>query len=430
MPKPEAHDSYDPLTPVPQASRIFDGRDAFSLWFSLGIGLLVLQAGALLVPGLSLGVAFAAILVGTGFGTLLLAAAGVVGADTGLSAMGSLRPTLGLRGASIPAILNLVQLTGWGAFEIVVMRESADTLSRQTFGVSAPMLWTVLFGIVATSLAVLGPLSVVRRILRNWGMWLLLAGALWLTWRLLSRHDLMALLQRSGDGSMSFAGAVDLVIAMPLSWLPLIADYTRFGRSSGAMFRGSSAGYLIANVWFYALGASYALIAGGGDALLAALATAGGGIALILILIDETDNAFADIFSAAVSTGTLVSVKIPRLALGYGVLCTVIAMLIPPTSYENFLLLIGSVFAPLFGVLLSDHFIVRRRSVDATAVRMRDGIYWFTAGWHLRGLIAWLVGIATYQAATNLWPGIGATLPSIAVAVVCYVVLMAGQRPR
>jgi NCS1 family nucleobase:cation symporter-1 len=247
MPKPEAHDSYDPLTPVPQASRIFDGRDAFSLWFSLGIGLLVLQAGALLVPGLSLGVAFAAILVGTGFGTLLLAAAGVVGADTGLSAMGSLRPTLGLRGASIPAILNLVQLTGWGAFEIVVMRESADTLSRQTFGVSAPMLWTVLFGIVATSLAVLGPLSVVRRILRNWGMWLLLAGALWLTWRLLSRHDLMALLQRSGDGSMSFAGAVDLVIAMPLSWLPLIADYTRFGRSSGAMFRGSSAGYLIAN---------------------------------------------------------------------------------------------------------------------------------------------------------------------------------------
>jgi NCS1 family nucleobase:cation symporter-1 len=84
----------------------------------------------------------------------------------------------------------------------------------------------------------------------------------------------------------------------------------------------------------------------------------------------------------------------------------------------------------LFGVLLADHFIVRRRSIDAAAVRMRDGIYWFTAGWHLRGLIAWLVGIATYQAATNLWPGIGATLPSIAVAVACYVVLMVGQRPR
>jgi NCS1 family nucleobase:cation symporter-1 len=430
MSESEPRDSYDPLTPVPAERRAFDARDAFSLWFSLGIGLLVLQAGALLVPGLGLGTAFAAIVVGTGLGVVLLAAAGVVGADTGLSAIGSLRPALGIRGAAVPAVLNLIQLTGWGAFEIVAMRQSADALSRQAFGVSSPLAWTLLFGVLATALAVLGPLSVVRRLLRHWGMWLLLAGAAWLTWRLLARHDLAALFARAGDGSLSFAGAVDLVIAMPLSWLPLIADYTRFGRTPGAMFRGSVAGYFIANVWFYALGACYGLIAGGGDALLSALAAAGGGIALILILIDETDNAFADIFSAAVSTGTLVPVRITRLALAYGALCTVIALLIPLTRYEDFLLLIGSVFAPLFGMLLADHFIVRRRRIDPAAIRARGAAYWFSGGWHIRGLLAWAAGVAAYQAVANFWPNAGATLPSLAVAALAYLALVGLRRRR
>src|ERR1700754_4370279 len=102
----DAPDSYDPLTPVPPERRAFGAFDAFSLWFSLGIGLLVLQAGAFLVPGLSLAAALAAIVTGSVLGALLLAAAGVVGADTGLSAMGSLRLALGGCGAAVPAVLN------------------------------------------------------------------------------------------------------------------------------------------------------------------------------------------------------------------------------------------------------------------------------------------------------------------------------------
>ena len=401
-------DSYDPLTPVPQARRVFAAFDAFSLWFSLGIGLLVLQAGAFLVPGLSLTAALAAILTGSILGALLLAAAGVVGADTGLSAMGSLRLALGARGAAIPAALNAVQLTGWGAFEIIAMRDSADALAKQTFGVSNPLLWTLLFGVLATSLAILGPVSFVRRFLRAWGLWLLLAGAAWLTWRLAADFDFPALLAKAGTGEMSFGAGVDLVVAMPLSWLPLIADYTRFGRTPGGMFRGSFVGYLLANIWFMGLGAAYALAAGGEGLLLTALAATGGGIALLLIVIDETDNTFADIHSAAISTATLVPVKPGRLALGFGALCTLIALVAPMGQYEGFLLLIGSVFAPLFGVLLTDHFIVRRR---------RAGL---ASPLNLPGLAAWAIGIGAYQALSRLAPGIGATLPAFGVAALVY----------
>jgi len=408
----EPDNTYDPLTPVPSDRRVFGGLDAFSLWFSLGIGLLVLQAGAFLVPGLSLPMAFAAIVTGTVLGVLLLAAAGVVGTDTGLSAIGTLRLALGGQGAKIPAVLNAVQLTGWGAFEIIAMRDSADALARQTFGVSSPLLWTLLFGALATLLAILGPISFVRRFLRRWGLWLLFGGAGWLTWKLLADHDLGALMAKTGTGEMSFGAGVDLVVAMPLSWLPLIADYSRFGRSARGMFWGSAGGYLLANIWFMGLGACYALASGGGEGmLLTALAAAGGGVALLLILIDETDNTFADIHSAAVSTATLVRVRPRTLALLFGALCTIIALVAPLGRYETFLLLIGSVFAPLFGVLLTDHFIVRRRKVGAGRA---------VGGVNGSGLAAWLIGIAVYQAFSRLAPGVGATLPAFVAAAVVY----------
>jgi NCS1 family nucleobase:cation symporter-1 len=425
-----AGSTYAPLTPVPDARRAFRTADAFALWFSLGIGLLVAQAGALLVPGLSLPHALAAIGIGSVIGVILLALAGVIGTDTRLAAMSSLRPTLGVRGATIPAVLNAVQLVGWGSFEVIVMRDSADALAKQAFGLSMPLVWTVLFGLLATLLAVSGPLSFVRRFLRTWGIWLLLAGAAWLTWNLLARHDLGALMRRPGTGDMSFGGAIDLVVAMPLSWLPLIADYSRFSRRAGESFRGTLLGYGIANLWFYALGAIYGLAAGGGDALLTgALAKAGGGLALMLILIDEIDNAFADIHSAAVSTGTFWTRRtVPLLSAGFGALCTAIALLVPMAKYQNFLLLIGSVFAPLFGVVLVDHFIVRRRRIDAGALADPAGRYGYSGGWHLGAFAAWALGIAAYQAISQWLPDLGATLPAFAVGALGYLVLRAFRK--
>ncbi|TCK44445.1 NCS1 family nucleobase:cation symporter-1 [Paraburkholderia sp. BL8N3] len=422
--------AYAPLVPVPPERRAFAASDAFALWFSLGIGLLVAQAGALLVPGLSLPHALFAIAIGTVIGVALLALAGVVGTDTGLAAMSSLRPTLGVRGASVPAVLNAIQLVGWGSFEIIVMRDSADALATQSFGLSMPLIWTLVFGVLATLLAVSGPLSFVRRFLRTWGIWLLLGGAAWLTWNLLAKHDLAALMRRPGTGDMAFGAAVDLVVAMPLSWLPLIADYTRFGRSAGGTFRGTLAGYGIANLWFYALGAVYGLVAGGGDALLTiAFAQAGGGIALLLILIDEIDNAFADIHSAAVSTGTFwARAGVPMLSAAFGALCTLVALVVEMGKYQNFLLLIGSVFAPLFGVVLADHFIVRKRRIEIEALADPGGRYVFSGGWHVSAFIAWAAGIAAYHAINQWLPNLGATLPALAVGAVVYLALLSAQR--
>ncbi len=411
--------TYSPNIPVPADRRVFSGRDLFSLWFSLGIGLMVLQTGALLAPGLGLSGSMLAIFLGTLVGVLLLAAVGLIGSDTGLSSMAALKLSLGSKGAGLPAILNLLQLVGWGSFEIIVMRDAASLLGAGAFSENSlwanPLLWTLVFGALATLLAVSGPLTFVRQILRKWGIWLLLGACLWLTWNLLAKADLPALWSRAGDGSTPFAVGFDIAIAMPLSWLPLIADYSRFGKRAAGVFGGTALGFFIGNFWLMSLGVAYTLAfapSGEANALLLALAGAGMGIPLLLILLDESENAFADIHSAAVSSGILLKAKVEHLALVIGVICTLIACFAPLAQYQNFLLLIGSVFAPLFGVVLVDHFVLRRRHHGIAT----PGLRWMT-------LLAWLGGISTYHLLANLYPNVGATLPALIVAGVLQLLL-------
>jgi NCS1 family nucleobase:cation symporter-1 len=401
--------TYSPAAAIPAGQRVLGARDLFSLWFSLGIGLMVLQLGGLLAPGLGLAGGVGAILLGSAVGVLLLGAVAVIGADTGLSAMAALKLSLGSRGAVLPALLNLLQLIGWGAFEIIVMRDAASLLAGKVFAEGSPLtsawLWTLFFGALATLLAVTGPLTFIRRVLRKWGIWLLLGACLWLTWNLFDKADLGALWARPGDGSLPFALGFDIAIAMPLSWLPLIADYSRFGKAAGRVFTGTAAGFFCGNVWLMSLGVAYTLAfapSGEMNALLLALAGAGLGIPLLLILLDESENAFADIHSAAVSSGTLVALKVEHLALGLGALCTLIALFAPLAEYQNFLLLIGSVFAPLFGVVLVDHFVLRRRRAGMAVSGLRRDT-----------LAAWACGAVVYHLLAQLAPEIGATLPAL-----------------
>ena len=407
---------YSPDSAVPADQRVFGARDLFSLWFSLGIGLMVLQTGALLAPGLGLSGGLLATFLGTLVGVALLASVGVIGCDTGLSSMAALKLSLGSRGALLPALLNVLQLIGWGAFEIIVMRDAASLLGARAFSdasvFSNPLLWTLFFGALATLLAVSGPLTFVRKVLRKWGIWLLLAACLWLTWNLFSKADLGALWAQKGDGSLPLAVGFDIAIAMPLSWLPLIADYSRFGKRAKKVFGGTAAGFFLGNVWLMSLGVAYTLAfapSGEVNALLLALAGAGLGIPLLLILLDESENAFADIHSAAVSGGVLWRLKVEHLALAIGGICTLIACFAPLAQYQNFLLLIGSVFAPLFGVVLVDHFLVRKRSAQVT-----------TALFYWPALLAWAGGVSTYHLLANVYPDVGATLPALVLAGVLH----------
>ncbi len=435
------------IEPVPEQQRALGGLDFFVLWGDLGIGLLVMLAGAFLVPGLGFSDALLAIVVGSVLGCLLLAFIGVIGSDNATPTMVLLRPVLGVRGSYAPSALNVLQLIGWTIFEFIIMGFAADAISRSLFGVSSLPLWTAVFAAIVILMGVGGPIAVVRQWLEKFAVWIVLATTAWLTFQLLTSPNLAAILSKPGNGSLTFWVAVDLVIAQPISWLPLVADYNRFARKSSGAFWGTFGGYLVTNIWFYALGALVLLTAivtqetiQDPKSFVNAIALTAGWLTLLILLVDETDEAWADLYSAAVSVQNVFpKVKQRWLILGLGLLAYIIAVALDITQYENFLFLIGSVFVPLFGILAADYFILRRRRYQTAELYRAQGTYWYLGGVNILGLIAWVAGILVYHITnpTTLggfvadWPeripgsltALGGSLPSFAAAFVIFLLL-------
>jgi NCS1 family nucleobase:cation symporter-1 len=424
------------IEPVPAAKRRLGFWDYVVLWGDLGIGLLVLLAGSFLVPGLSLPQALLAIVLGSVIGVALLALAGVAGSHTGVPTMVLLRPALGIRGSYLPTAFNVVQLVGWTIFELIIMGYAANAVSKAYFGLDVYWFWLAFFTVVVIGMGVWGPLAVVRQWLGRFAVWIMLGTTLWITWLLLTRYDIAALWRQPGDGSFPFWAAVDLVIALPISWMPLVADYSRFARRPTPAAWGTALGYLIANLWFFSLGALILLAARVTQepkGFVEAMMLIAGPLALLVLLVDETDEGWADLYSCAVSLQNVFPQASQRgLILGLGVVCYVAALFPDLTTYEHFLLLIGSVFVPLFGVLACDFFVLRK-SYDTAELFRVGGAYWGTAGLRPTGLAAWVLGIVAYLAIAGKlsWlglaglPWLGASVPSFLCAFGLYRVLEA-----
>lgn len=418
-----ATSANEALAPVSPDRRVFQWHDHASLWFSLGVGLLVMQVGAYLMPALGTQEALIAIVAGSIVGAGLLGWVAKLGCDSGLASAGLMHAVYGRTFASLPIILNIVQLVGWGTFELVVMRDATVAIGQQSgtmAGAHWPVLATLLWGGVVMLLISGSMVQLVRKVIARVALPLVVLSLLWLSWQFLSlaqTQGFEALWTRKGEGGMGVLPALDLVIAMPISWLPLVADYARHGKSGGAALRGTWLGYALANMWCYSLGVLVALTLPSNDLVQALLLAQGGLIALSLILIDEVDNAYGDTYSGAVSAHSL----LPRFGVrAWGLLvaalCTGLALVLPMHSLEPFLLLLSSVFVPLFGVILgrlafgadAPALLARARRANAAPVAI------------------WLVGIAVYHLAPKVVPGAGSALPALAFSF-----LMAlATRPR
>jgi putative hydroxymethylpyrimidine transporter CytX len=406
-----SHADNSALTPVAQADRVFGWHEHASLWFSLGVGLLVMQIGAYLVPAVGSRDAAIAIVLGSLLGSGLLAWTAKLGCDSGLTSAGLMHATYGSYFARLPVVLNIAQLIGWTTFELVVMRDGTAAIGKQSFGLTLDgtggmVATTLLWGAVLTLLLAGSMTTLVRKIISRYGLPLVIASLVWLTWQFggqLHTQGFDAFWARPGDGSMGMLSAMDLVIAMPVSWLPLVADYARHGRSGRSAMSGTWLGYALANIWCYALGVMVVSVAQPDASLVSALLLAQGGlIALSLILVDEIDNAYGDVYSGAVSSHSIKpSISIRQWGLGLAVLCTGLALVLPMHSLEPFLLLLSSVFVPLYGVILgrlgvgTPSFAAPQRKVDITAA------------------LLWLVGIAAYHVLAKWAPQWGSALPTL-----------------
>jgi nucleobase:cation symporter-1, NCS1 family len=371
--------------PVPQALSL---PDQFGLWGNLGVSLLgftgavfVLQPGGAGTPELSLAAALTAIVVGTVLGTLPVALVGLPGAQTGAPTMVLLRGLFGARLSYLPTVLNILQCVGWSVFELVTIATAAHTVAP-----ALPKTGYVLIAGVVTALLTIKPLGAIR-VLRRYATSAVLVVMIYLLVQL-ARHPLPGFLHGTWSG---YWAATDTVVAVAISWVPLVADYTRHSRSQRAAFTGAMAGYSVTQVLCYVIGLlALVTVARGNpnDIYGAFIALPVGSLGFAVLAARELDQAFADVYSTAVSTQNLRPLWDRRvLAVTITALATAGALWLNIADYENFLTLIGSVFVPMSAVLIADYFVVSRRRWDLSA----------TARSRWLMLAPWAAGFVTYQ---------------------------------
>ena len=417
------------IEPVPERLRVLGFVDTTLLWINLGISLLVLVLPAYF--DLSLKDALAATLVGGLIGNSMLALAALIGADGRVPTMVLQRAPLGRRGSYIATALNIAQCLGWAIFELIVIATAAGLLCDKLFGFEATWAWKLLFGALAAVLALMGPIGFVRRFVRKFAIWAVAASVVYLSWWILDGADLSALWSQPGTHHGSFWLAVDTVIAVTVSWAPLVADYTRFSKDRRSAFFGVGIGYLLPTLFQFGFGSILVLSRGvdPNHPELILTAIAGGGaaaaLALLALTVDETDEAFANVYSSAVSTQNVLT-RVPQRVLiaGASVIATAGALAIDMRSYQRFLLLLGAVFVPLLGVLAA-HWLLNGAHYSERDIFEAPS---FRAG----PIVAWAAGFLVYEwlyqpVDLGFWsdliaklpqPGyqIGASLPGFALA--------------
>ncbi len=407
------------IKPSTPADRNLAGMDFFLLWAGVAISLAEIWAGGLLAP-MGLWMGLLAIVLGHLIGNTLMGLGGVIGSDQGVTSMVSLRPSFGILGSNLAATLNIVQLICWASIMLIIGGRAGATLGAERGGVLATEeFWIVLIG--------LGTL-----------LWALLTGGK--IWKMLQSASVVGLTlvlivmswearglvgggaaSPSPSSSMPFMTGLDLVIAMPISWMPLVSDYSRFARTSAGAFWSTWWGYFLVSSWMYALGLLAALRTGTAEPQMQLLELLGDlGLvtpALLLVVFSTITSDFPDIYSATCSVLNISRrIRAKTAMIATGLLSVLLALVFPMERYQGFLFFIGAMFVPLFGVVLTDYFFLRQRRLDLEALDREGGPYWYSRGYHRAAILAWIVGFLTYEAIQLLGFPVGGSLPSMLVA--------------
>ncbi|WP_037348649.1 putative hydroxymethylpyrimidine transporter CytX [Selenomonas sp. F0473] len=363
------------------------------IWFGAGVSLAEMLTGTFFAPlGFSDGAA--AIVLGHMIGCFLLFLAGVIGAQTRRSAMETVKTAFGARGGLLFAVLNVLQLVGWTAIMIYDGARAAGSImdaghALWCVGIGALIILWIRIGILR-----IGPVNAVA-----------MTGLFFLT-------VLLCATIMGADGAptsaaeetMSFAMTLELSIAMPLSWLPLISDYTRAAERPVAAAAVSAAVYGLVSCWMYFIGMGAAILAGTSDIAQMMLHAGLGAAGLGIVVLSTVTTTYLDAYSAGVSSESIVrGVSGRTVGIVVAAVGTAAAAVYPMDDITGFLYIIGSVFAPMIAVLLVSHFVLHEDASERTV--------------HGANLAVWFVGFLCYRGLMIVDTPIGSTLPTIALTM-------------
>ena len=368
------------------------------IWFGAAVSIAEILTGTYFAP-LGFAKGLLAILLGHIIGCAMLFFAGLIGGKVRKSAMETAKMSFGSKGALLFSVLNIIQLVGWTA----IMIYDGALAVNGIFDIGN-WIWCIIIGALITLWIMIGIKNLGK--VNTVAMAALFLLTIVLSFVIFGKGTMQNI---SGDG-MTFGAAVELSVAMPLSWLPLISDYTRDAKKPVKATAVSAITYGIVSLWMYVIGMGAAIFTGGSD-IAQIMVKAGLGIAGLLIIVFSTvTTTFLDAYSAGVSSESLSSkISGKWVAVAVTVIGAVGAIFLPLTDITDFLYFIGSVFAPMIAIQIADFFILKQNKE--------------TSAFSIQNLIIWLIGFVIYRLLMHVNIVVGNTLPDMLITIVICVVV-------
>lgn len=368
------------------------------IWFGAAVSIAEILTGTYFAP-LGFGKGLLAIIIGHIIGCTMLFLAGMIGGTARKSAMETVKMSFGQKGGLLFAVLNIMQLMGWTA----IMIYDGALAANSVFGLGEWAWCLVIGGLIILWILIgiknLGKVNAVA-------MTALFILTLVLSYVIFGKGTTVGI----SDDSMTFGAAVELSVAMPLSWLPLISDYTREAKHPLKATAASAVIYGLVSCWMYVIGMGAAIFTGEYD-IAQIMLKAGLGIAGLLIIVFSTvTTTFLDAYSAGISSESLSQkCKGKWFAIGAAIIGTIAAITLPLTDITDFLYLIGSVFAPMIAVQIADYFILRQTRDDLA--------------FNVQNMVIWVIGFILYRYLMGVDLIIGNTLPDMVITILLCVIV-------
>lgn len=367
------------------------------IWFGAAVSIAEIMTGTYFAPlGFSKGLL--AIFIGHVIGCIMLFLSGLIGGKARKSAMEATKMSFGHKGALFFSMLNIIQLIGWTA----IMIFDGALAVNGIFNIGN-WIWCLIIGVLIIIWILIGIEHLGK--LNTVAMTALFVLTIILSFIIFGKGNVLNV---SGEG-ITFGAAVELSVAMPLSWLPLISDYTREAEKPFKATAVSALTYGIVSMWMYVIGMGAAIFTAETD-IAQIMLKAGLGIAGLLIVVFSTvTTTFLDAYSAGISSESL-SKKIngTKFAIAVAIIGTVGAITLPLHDITNFLYFIGSVFAPMIAIQIADFFILKKNTEELS--------------FNAQNLIIWLIGFVVYRLLMKVDIVIGNTLPDMIITIIICVI--------
>ncbi|MCI7738093.1 MAG: putative hydroxymethylpyrimidine transporter CytX [Lachnospiraceae bacterium] len=377
------------------------------IWFGAGVSIAEILTGTYLAPlGFSKGLM--AIILGHIIGCLMLFLAGVIGGKARRSAMETVKMSFGQKGSLLFSVLNVLQLVGWTAIMIYDGALAADGVVT-----AGRWIWCLVIGALIILWIMIGITNLGK--VNVFAMTALFILTLILCKVIFFNGGVVGM---AADDSMTFGAAVELSVAMPLSWLPLISDYTREAKEPVKATAASAIVYGVVSSWMYVIGMGAAIYTGEYDIAQIMLKAGLGIVGLLIIIFSTVTTTFLDAWSAGISSESIVAkLKGKHVAVAVTVIGTIAAIIYPMDNITDFLYLIGSVFAPMIAIQIADFFILKKDTSEREV--------------NVANLVVWVVGFVAYRYLMNVDIPIGNTLPDMVITIVLCIIVstLTGKNP-